>query len=85
MHTWLVHSQHTVLRYLRQPGAPVTVSPHRVLRYGAGRVDRVAWAGGVDSEVVGPVPAPAMSGSTRASVTRSEAVEDSLASPLSGP
>ena len=54
---------HTVLRYLRQPGAPVTVSPNRELRYGAGRVDRVAWAGGVDTEVVGPVPAPAMSGS----------------------
>ena len=46
----------------------MTVSPHRVLRYGAGRVDRVAWAGGVDSEVVGPVPVPAMSASTRASV-----------------
>ncbi len=56
------------------------------LRYEAGRVDRVAWAGGVDSEVVGPVPVPAMSASTRASVyTRSGAVGESLASPLSGP
>ncbi len=48
----------TVLRYLRQLGAPVTVSPHRVLRYAAGRVARVAWAGGIDSEGVGPVPVP---------------------------
>ena len=46
----------------------VTISPHLVLRYEAGRVDRVAWAVGVDSEVVGPVPVPAMSASTRASV-----------------
>ena len=36
-------TRRTVIRYLWQPCAPVTVSPHRALRYGVGRV---AWAGG---------------------------------------
>ncbi len=46
--------RHTVLRYLRQPGAPVTISPHRVLRYEAGRMDRVAWAGRLGSRRPSP-------------------------------
>jgi hypothetical protein len=65
-----------VIRTLSAHGPPISPAARRSrdlqspsgpeVRSGPG--GPVAWAGGVDSEVVGPIPAPAMSGSTRASV-----------------
>ncbi len=48
----------TVLRHLRQPGAPVTVSTP------SGTEVRSGQGGTGGKEVVGPVPVPVMSGST---------------------
>ncbi len=60
--------------------------PIRILRYEAGRVARVAWDGGVDSEVAGSVPVPEDVGIDPGLVrVRSGAVVDSWASTLSGP
>jgi hypothetical protein len=75
----------TVLRHLRQPGAPVTVSAPSGTEVRSGPGGTGGKAGGVDSEVVGPVPVPVMSGSTWARRVRAGDVLDSWASTLSGP